>query len=411
MSSPRVPDSPLPGQRRTLPPTGVEPPPSTRDVLLHTWAGRLFIISTALKLLVALLRLWVELPRLITILSSAATIGLIVSVSYFVWRLFVLMNHRLLWRVRRKLILSYIFIGVVPSLLIVIFFLLGGVLIFMNVSAYLFKDGYDATFNYLKLATEAAASEISRAPETAAQSLTRTHRNASRKYRVLSFVYIPAAGAPSSAPADRIQVGPWEHMPAPSKLPAWLTRNGWSGTIARPLAEGPGEVELVHREAAPVVVGGKLAGYVVGDLPITDEMVQQLRDDTGVRAGAAAVVVEKADRSLVGRSRTDEGEDQKGGAWSTLFGNSVIFLDYKDWESKAPRQVSITLSYRPGELYRKLSDAQQISFKDVPLGVLAIIILLVIAGLFLIIEIVALSMGLALARSITSAIHELFMGT
>ncbi len=411
MTSPRVPDSPLPGRRRTPPPTGVAPPPSTRDVLLHTWAGRLFIISTALKLLVAVLRLWVELPRLITILSSAATIGLIVSVSFFVWRLFVLMNHRLLWRVRRKLILSYIFIGVVPSLLIVIFFLLGGVLIFMNVSAYLFKDGYDATFNYVKLATEAAASEISRAPEAAAQSLTRTHRNAARKYRVLSFVYIPVTGPPSHAPADRIQVGPWEHTPAPSSLPSWLTRDGWSGTIALPLPEGPGEVELVHRAVAPIVVAGKLSGYVVGDLPITDEMVQQLRDDTGVRAGAAAVVVEKADRSLVGRTKNDDAEDDKSGAWSTLFGNSVIFLDYNDWETKAPRQVSISLSYRPGELYRKLSDAQHISFKDVPLGVLAIIILLVIAGLFLIIEIVALSMGLALARSITSAIHELFMGT
>ena len=46
------------------------------------------------------------------------------------------MKHRLLWRVRRKLILSYIFIGVVPSLLIVHLFLLGGVLIFMKVIAY-----------------------------------------------------------------------------------------------------------------------------------------------------------------------------------------------------------------------------------------------------------------------------------
>ena len=46
--------------------------------------------------------------------------------SVFIWRLFVLMKQQLLWRVRRKLILSYIFIGVVPSLLIVIFFLLGG---------------------------------------------------------------------------------------------------------------------------------------------------------------------------------------------------------------------------------------------------------------------------------------------
>ncbi len=37
--------------------------------------------------------------------------------------------------------------------------------------------------------------------------------------------------------------------------------------------------------------------------------------------------------------------------------------------------------------------------------------LAVVAGLFLVIQIVALIMGLALARSITSSIHELFMGT
>jgi sigma-B regulation protein RsbU (phosphoserine phosphatase) len=411
MSALPVPDRSLPGRRRTPPPPGTEMPHSTRDLLLRTWAGRLFIISTSLKLLVAVLRVWSVLPQLVTILSSAATIGLIVSVSFFVWRLFVLMKARLLWRVRRKLILSYIFIGVVPSLLIVIFFLLSGVLIFMTVSAYLFKDGYDAKVNYVKQAIDAAASEISRAPEAAAQSLGRTHRNAAKQYRGLSFVYIPVAGAPRTAYAERIPIGPWEHMPALSKVPAWVTRDGWSGTIALPLPEGPGEVEIVSRAVAPVVVDGRLTAYVVGDLPITDEMVQKLREDTGVRVGATAVVIEKRDATLPGLSRNGDVEDGRGGAWSTLFGNSVIFLDYLDWDTGATRQVSIALSYRPGELYRRLSDAQKISFKNIPLGVQAIIILLVIAGLFLIIEIVALSMGLALARSITSAIHELFMGT
>jgi sigma-B regulation protein RsbU (phosphoserine phosphatase) len=411
MKIPRVTDGPLSGRRRTPPPPSVEPPRSSRDLLLHTWAGRLFIISTALKLLVALVRPWADVPQLITVLSSAATIGLIVAVSFFIWRLAVLMKHRLLWRVRRKLILSYIFIGVVPSLLIVIFFLLGGVLIFMNVSAYLFKDGYDNTFNHLKLATEAAASEISRAPEGAKPSLERTHRNSAKLYRVLSFVYLPGPSAPRNALAERIPVGPWEHMPAVSAVPAWLPREGWGGTVALPLPDEPGKVELVHRAVAPVLVNGKLAGYVVGDLPITDEVIQKLRDETGVRAGAAAVVVDKADRAVVEVSRNGDVESDTGGAWSTLFGNSVIFLDYRDWPNETTRQVSISLSYRPGELYRRLSDAQHISFKNVPLGVLFIIFLLIIAGLFLIIEIVALSMGLALARSITSAIHELFMGT
>src|SRR5215213_315951 len=206
MRSPRVSDRLLPGRSQSTPAAGVEPSHASRDLLLHTWAGRLFIISAALKILVALLRLVGELPQILTILSSAATIGLIVSVSFFIWRLFVLMKRRLLWRVRRKLILSYIFIGVVPSLLIVIFFLLGGVLIFMNVSAYLFKDGYDALLDHVNLTTEAAASEISRAPDAAAQTLGRIHRNASKPYRVLSLVYVPLPGKPG----ERIAIGPWE---------------------------------------------------------------------------------------------------------------------------------------------------------------------------------------------------------
>jgi phosphoserine phosphatase RsbU/P len=394
-----------------MPTPGVEPSHASWDLLLHTWAGRLFIISAALKILVALLRLVGDLPQLITLLSSAATIGLIVSVSFFTWRLFVLMKRRLLWRVRRKLILSYIFIGVVPSLLIVIFFLLGGVLIFMNVSAYLFKDGYDATQNYVKLVTDAAASEISRAPESAALSLERTHRNAVRLYRGLSLAYIPAPGAPRNAPMDRISVGSWEHMKPITSVPAWVTRDGWKGAVVLPFPDGSGQVELVDRATAPVIVDGRLAGYVVGDLPIDDEMIEKIRDVSGVRAGAASVVVENGGRSAVSLSDKNSPDGTNDGTWSTLFSKSVIFLDYADWDSGAMRQVSISLGYRAGDLYRRLSEAQKIGIRGVSLGVWAIILLLVIAGLFLIIEIVALSMGLALARSITSSIHELFMGT
>jgi sigma-B regulation protein RsbU (phosphoserine phosphatase) len=363
-----------------------------------------------LKLVVALLRLVSELPRLVSILSSAATIGLVISVSVFVWRLFVLMRQRLLWRVRRKLILSYIFIGVVPSLLIVIFFLLGGVLIFMNVSAYLFKDGYDAALNDLRAVTSGAASEISRAPDAAAQSLARTQRNAALLYRGVSFVSVPVESGTRPNPVARVTAGTWEHLPPPGAIPSWIKRDGWFGTIAIRLPDGPGQVELVTRAVAPVVVGGAAVGYVVGDLPIADEMIQKLQLDTGVRAGTAAVVVEQANgpaTSIPATTKTESG----GGNWSTLFRKSVIFLDYQDWDAGTKHRASISLSYRPSELYRRLSDAQQIAFRDIPFGVLAIIVLLIIAGLFLIIEMVALSMGLALARSITSAIHELFMGT
>lgn len=422
MSSPRLPDRPS-GRRRPSPlealPGDVSPSDSGRTLLLHSWPGRLFIVATALKLVVALFRLAGELPSFVRLLSSAATIGLVVSVSYFVWRLFVLMKRRLLWRVRRKLILSYIFIGVVPSLLIVIFFLLGGVLIFMNVSAYLYKDGYDTMADFVKLAAESAASELSRSPETAEQSLGRIHRNVSRPYRVLSLAYLPNAvtAGPETARRDtahvlttRMTFGPWEHAAAPASAPDWIKPAGFSGTIATPSPEAPEEMELVIRSALPVAVGGVRRGFVVVDLPINLEMVQKLQESTKVRAGAVTPIVETADKPVVALGSPDTRTKSDSGL-STLFRKSVIFLPYNDWNTGLPRRVSIALSYRPSELYRQLSGAQQLVLGGRTLGEWAIVTLLVIAVLFLTIEIVALCMGLALARSITSSIHQLFMGT
>ncbi len=381
-----------------------EAPLSPTDLLLRTWAGRLFLASAALKVVVGVLRLAGVVPSVAAVLSGVATIGIVVSLGFFVWRLFLLTRRELLWAVRRKLILSYIFIGVVPSLLIMIFFLLGGMMIFMNVSAYLFKDGYDAALNYVKVVTDGAAAEIARAPDAAGQSLARTQRNASKLYRAVSFEYLPAPAAPHRL-SERFQSGAWEHVTAPTSVPPWITRDGWAGTITLPSSDDPGQFELVNRAVTAVVIGGTLAGYVVGDLPIDDDMVQNLRDKTGVRAGTIAIVGQK--RNAATTTSRDDGES----AWTTLFRKSVIFLDYQDWGTGNVGRVSIALSYRPTELYRRLSEAQQIMFGNATLGVVFMLALLLIAGLFLIIEGVALSMGLALARSITSAVHELFTGT
>ncbi len=422
MASSRVPDSAVPASRHALPQAGADPPPRRpRDLLLHTWPGRLFILSAALKIVVSLLRLGGDLPPLVQLLSSIATVGLIVAVAHFAWGLFTLMKRRLLWRVRRKLILSYIFIGVVPSLLIVVFFLLGGVLIFMNVSAYLFKDGYDSMIADVRLATESAASEMARTPETAESSITRIHRNVSRLYPVLSFAYVPfnspagsraAAQSPATILPLRapIVLGPWEHSVPPVSIPEWLTRRPLpGGTIVVPSPENGGAVELVIRAALPVVVGGATLGFVIGDLPIGDDMVQRLEEVTRVHAGSASPIAGIADKNGVALGESER--TSSDGRLTALFGKSLMFLDYQDWESGATGQVGLSLSYKPMQLYRQLSDAQQIVFRGQSLGEWAMVILLVIAALFLTIEVVALGMGLALARSITSSIHELFMGT
>ena len=130
------------------------------------------------------------------VVNGVATVGLGVAVGVFGWRLFVQVKRRLLWRVRRKLILSYIFIGVIPSLLILVFFLFAGSLVFMNVSAYLFRDAYDKMIDDARISAQAAATEIARNPAAAEETIERVHRIRRPRIPAISVAYLRARRRP-----------------------------------------------------------------------------------------------------------------------------------------------------------------------------------------------------------------------
>src|SRR5581483_2428828 len=109
-----------------------------RHALFGTLPGRAIVIGALVKLLVAAIGAAAGSVRaLLGVIDTVATLAIVVGAGYFVYRLFALAKRRLLWRVRRKLILSYIFIGFVPAILLVVFFVLGGLLLFFNFSSYL----------------------------------------------------------------------------------------------------------------------------------------------------------------------------------------------------------------------------------------------------------------------------------
>ena len=82
-----------------------------------------------------------------------------------------------------------------------------------------------------------------------------------------------------------------------------------------------------------------------------------------------------------------------------------------DWPAQTPQRAMVALSFKMSELYGRLISTQTMEYESGRLGDMIKLGLVTVGVLFLIIELVALVMGLALARSITSSIHELFMGT
>jgi sigma-B regulation protein RsbU (phosphoserine phosphatase) len=398
----------------------------TRTLVLRTLAGRAFLAAAAAKLVLAVAGAFTTLPPVLSFLDAIATVVLLGILLLFILRFARAARRRLLWRVRQKLILSYIFIGVVPALLIGVFFIVGGFVLFQNLSSYLFKDGYDDLLDNVQLMASTTSAELSRAPRmdaAAAAMLERRLSNLRDRYPEMSLAIVQAGQPAAQAPP--MVAGPWRHLDAPRAIPRWvIERNGFHGTLAVVQQDAPNEPELVLR-SIELVSDGRYA--VVVDLPFDGEVREALHDQTGIRAGNISIRVSRtarAARPLLGRLRQaarnlvkppaadagaappSAGDGRRTGIWE----RSVAFLDFTDWETGESGRASVSLNVTPRDLYTRVAGAQP-TVSGSPLGDVLLLVLVVIASLFIIIQLVALTMGVALARSITGAVHELFAGT
>jgi sigma-B regulation protein RsbU (phosphoserine phosphatase) len=89
----------------------------------------------------------------------------------------------------------------------------------------------------------------------------------------------------------------------------------------------------------------------------------------------------------------------------------MTFLDYSDWMSGRTGNVVMAIGLSIPDIYGRISATPLTQIGNYSLGQLLLILMMVVAAMFLIIQTVAFGMGLSLARSITGAVHELAVGT
>jgi serine phosphatase RsbU (regulator of sigma subunit) len=407
--------------------------------LLRTLAGRTIVLGASVKLVnLAVLHALGRLPAVLGVLDTLAGLALAVAAGYVLVRLLAIARRRLLWRVRRKLMLSYVFIGFVPAILIVAFFLLCGLLLFYNFSSYLVQSRLRTLGDHAQLLAEGAALEIERAEwHDVNEVLSRRQRTAARDYQSISVAVVPVdfscdAASRTASPAQPVPAvvtaGDWTHLDTPSSMPGWIGCSGFAGVLAyvaapaEPPAGRPTTPPVPQQDAAAAGAGANdptrllvravafpdsaRSGFaVLVDLPVDGAMRQQLRRDTGVELGAVSAMTEEF-KPLAGRPANDRTADVPA-ADGPLSLKSL--LEYRDWRTGRVGTLMLTTQLNVGELYGQISESQGLIGRNFSQGLL--LVLLVIGVLFLIIEFVAFVAGLALARSITGSVHELFVGT
>ena len=388
---------------------------AVRAWLTRTFAGRLLIAGVVLKL-VAWVGLLTQLgPGLFGAIDTLGGLSILVSALAIGYRVYVLARHRLLWRVRRKLILSYVFIGVVPVLLVAIFFTLGGLLFFFNVSAFMLRNHVASVVDGARFLAQAAAPTLdpaSPAPQLTSGLVTRQNAAAER-YPLVSYALVPSdsrcSSSDASSPAAKVVAGPWSHVEAPQGIPSWVPCSGFASLITY---QAEGGTALAAR-AITWPPGFKSA--LVVDIPFGDALIREFHDEMGITIESYTIVEladrrdestanERRGRLVVGPVNLRLGQQAEPLEW-------VAFLDYTDWKTGATSPLTVGFRMGPAAVYRYLSGPSFAPLDNYNLGQIFLILLAVIAGLFLIIQAVALVMGLSLARSITGSVHELFAGT
>src|ERR1700681_2815774 len=166
--------------------------------LQRTLPGRAIVAGVAVKLAVFAVRLarW-SVPGFVDVIDTVAGLAIAAGAVFFLVQLFLLAKRRLLWRVRRKLILSYIFIGFVPAILIVAFFVLGALLLFFNFSSYLVQAEVRSLNDRVRLAATSAALEIQRDGNVQG-ALGRIESSLSSEFPGSSIAVVPTARACTS---------------------------------------------------------------------------------------------------------------------------------------------------------------------------------------------------------------------
>ena len=354
--------------------------------------------------------------------DAVGSLALIFVAGYALARRGVWAKRRLLWRVRRKLILSYIFVGLVPGLLIIAFFLLAGLAAVLQrqLVPRAVARAHARRSGAVSGADGGPRSRARRPPSVLPRRLDSGQRDAAERFPFTSMAIVPVKGlecaaaratAEAAAPARRrCASAPGSISIRPRRCRPGSGATASPGLVAyeAPTATGPND-RLVMRAVALPEVPAHRSGPSVVDLPFTLAIEQRLRDETGIQLGeitrcrsTSRPHADAARRALEPRAATPA-------TTRPAFGEGwVAFLDVHDWDTGATGSATVAHAAEPAA--RSTIGISTISAGR-SFGQVLLLCLAFIGVLFLIIQFVALVIGFVLARQITGAVHDLFTGT
>ena len=342
------------------------------DWLAWTWSGRLLLGSCLIVLLQ-----WngVPVPCGLDVLASMAVF------FYAAWAAFRLGRYlvrRLMWRIRTKLLVSYLFIAVVPLVLLALLFALAALLFSGLVASHLVTADLQAKADVL----QTTARGVLDAERTTTAEIERLIAPARGIHPDVAYAVV-AGGRTVARQGD-----------APTTLPAWIRAPGSAGLV----------IEDKREKLRAVWMEGDR--FAVIDAPMDARLFEDLKQRMGVEFLSSGGTVEQKVSGVTIRVDADTGApvrqaDMDGGRGMPF----MAAPERRRWTDGEVELDPLVFRFDPWQLGRRLSPST-LDMTGWLMKALA-----VVGGIFLVVYSVALLLGLVLARTITKGIHELSRGT
>ncbi len=365
--------------------------PSTRLGRTTLWLGGLSVLFNALR--------WITGSVAGSQLSGWARFVTIVFAFFALWLTFRWAGRRLMWRLRHRLMVTYIFIGVIPIVLLLLMAGVGGYMFAGQFATYIAISNLQSALQHLDAANDALAARLSTLERTgklnkqiAGQLAAVSGENFPQRtvtvWRGEKGFILSAEGAPLEA--------------RPVSVPDAI-KGDFSGFV---IDGNSLDLRAVKRydERHPGLA-------VISNVPVTPALMQPATARLGLvslippgRDGDLQVPPPKI-ASPTARQRVDAGSvPPPSNRFDPAFPSYTAFSAV-DWETGKSQTCGIVVVTRPSMLYAALFATLGDKAK------LFWYVLLVIAILFGLIELVALTIGTRLSRSMTRSVAELYSAT
>ena len=356
--------------------------------LLNRWTGRIVLAALVLLLIdrVTTSLLGVTLPDALTV-PPAIVFWVLACLA--VLRLIRFVLRRLLWRIRTKLLLSYLFVAVVPLVLLLMFFAVAGVLTAGVVASFMVTAEVEGHVEDLGRFSQSALGGLDADSALVAADVERALAPAKAVFPGLEHVCLRGGRVVSKSGV------------VPEALPAWFKAESFSGLVK------DGEENTLR------AVAMRAGTVLVLDVPLDQSLFGELEKRAGIKvlAMGGSVRMERGGMNIEfkdDRKRREGTEAEVGPPAPPQRVTGMPFFaapDQTAWQTGETEAMPLAFQYDAMTLLRRLTPGT--------LNTAAFLLqaLAVLGSVFLVMYGVALVVGLLLARSITRSVHALSRGT